>query len=64
MSNEKNLTVFCKKKLLRHVPILKWIGKYKKSDFVADTVAGITLGLMLIPQSIAYAVLAGVSPEV
>lgn len=62
--DEPKKTSFWKQRLTRHVPVLSWIRNYKKSDFVADMIAGITLGLTLIPQSVAYAALAGVSAEV
>ncbi|KAK6624170.1 hypothetical protein RUM44_011028 [Polyplax serrata] len=61
--DEPKKTSFWKQRLTRHVPVLSWIRNYKKSDFVADMIAGITLGLTLIPQSVAYAALAGVSAE-
>lgn len=49
--------------LRRRLPILRWLPAYKREDAVADLVAGFTLGLTLIPQSIAYALLAGLSPQ-
>ena len=48
---------------LRRVYILTWIGLYDREKAVADLIAGITLGLTIIPQSIAYASLAGLSSE-
>lgn len=50
--------------LLRRIPLLAWLPNYTFSDFIADMVAGITVGLTLIPQVIAYAALAGLSPQV
>lgn len=52
-----------RKRLRRHVPILKWLPNYRKGDLVADLVAGLTLGLTMIPQSIAYAALAGLTAQ-
>lgn len=49
--------------LLRRIYILSWIGAYDRSQAMADLIAGITLGLTIIPQSIAYASLAGLSSE-
>ena len=45
----------------RHfVPFKDWIGELKDPDVLkADIVAGITVALVLIPQSMAYAQLAG-----
>ena len=42
------------------VPYLQWIGELKNKDTVrADVIAGITVALVLVPQSMAYAQLAG-----
>lgn len=49
--------------LLRRIFILTWIRDYDRQKAVADLIAGITLGLTIIPQSIAYASLAGLSSE-
>ncbi|CAG4990763.1 unnamed protein product [Colias eurytheme] len=42
----------------RRLPILEWAPKYDRTNAIADLIAGITLGLTLVPQSIAYASLA------
>lgn len=42
----------------KRLPILEWGPKYDRISALADLVAGITLGLTLVPQSIAYASLA------
>ncbi|XP_034830887.1 sodium-independent sulfate anion transporter-like [Maniola hyperantus] len=42
----------------RRLPVLRWAPRYDRVEAVADAVAGITLGLTLVPQSIAYASLA------
>ena len=44
------------------VPILSWLPAYKKADFSDDLVAGITVGVMAIPQGMAYAMIAGLPP--
>ncbi|KAK7868450.1 hypothetical protein R5R35_011203 [Gryllus longicercus] len=49
--------------VLQHVPIISWLPKYTKFDAVSDAVAGFTVGLTLMPQSIAYASLAGLSAQ-
>lgn len=43
----------------KRIPIVNWLPKYNRMTAMADLVAGITLGLTLVPQSIAYASLAG-----
>ena len=44
------------------IPFLDWIKSYKKSDFFGDLPAGITVGIILIPQGMAYAMIAGLPP--
>ena len=44
-------------------PILKWLPKYKWHSLQCDLIAGITVGLMVIPQGLAYGVLAGLPPQ-
>lgn len=46
----------------RFLPILKWLPNYGKSSFRGDLIAGLTVGMMLIPQGMAYAMLAGLEP--
>lgn len=43
-------------------PILDWLPNYKKDWLKGDIVAGLTVGVMLIPQGIAYALIAGLPP--
>lgn len=52
-----------KKTLLMRVPILQWLPNYSTNDFVADLVAGITIGITVIPQALAYATIGGLPPE-
>ncbi|KAK3927776.1 Sodium-independent sulfate anion transporter [Frankliniella fusca] len=49
--------------LRRRVPLLAWLPSYSSGAAVADLIAGLTLGVTMMPQSIAYAHLANVSPE-
>ncbi len=44
------------------IPILDWLPNYDKSYFKGDLAAGITVGIVLIPQGIAYALIAGLPP--
>ena len=43
-------------------PFLEWMKAYDRSIFRADLVAGITVAVVLIPQAMAYAMLAGLPP--
>ena len=44
--------------LLDKVPIVGWLPKYNWRWLPNDLIAGLTLGIMLIPQSLAYASIA------
>ncbi|EMS45032.1 Sulfate transporter 4.1, chloroplastic [Triticum urartu] len=45
------------------LPCLAWMRSYRwKEDFQADLAAGITVGVMLVPQAMSYAKLAGLHP--
>ncbi|MGB0280296.1 MAG: SulP family inorganic anion transporter [Flavobacteriaceae bacterium] len=46
----------------RLFPILSWLPNYKKGFLLGDLSAGLTVGVMLIPQSMAYAMIAGLPP--
>lgn len=48
--------------LKKYIPILEWLPNYKKTDLQGDLSAGLTVGIMLIPQGMAYAMLAGLEP--
>ena len=50
------------KALKRLIPILEWLPNYNISRFRGDLVAGITVAIILIPQGIAYALIAGLPP--
>ncbi|MFY0593114.1 SulP family inorganic anion transporter [Roseivirga sp.] len=43
-------------------PILSWLPNYKKEYLSNDLFAGLTVGVMLIPQGMAYALIAGLPP--
>lgn len=45
-------------------PILDWARRYDRGVFAADLLAAVIVTIMLIPQSLAYAMLAGLPPEV
>ncbi|MDD9976541.1 MAG: SulP family inorganic anion transporter, partial [Boseongicola sp.] len=48
----------------RYFPILNWAPSYNRETLSADVMAAIIVTIMLRPQSLAYALLAGLPPEV
>ncbi|NHE58011.1 SulP family inorganic anion transporter [Cyclobacterium plantarum] len=48
--------------LKKYLPFLQWLPDYNKDYLKGDLSAGITVGIMLIPQGMAYAMLAGLEP--
>lgn len=56
--------VFRKKNFYNKVPLIKWLPNYTTEDAVGDLVAGITVGLTVIPQALAYSGIAGLPPAV
>lgn len=50
--------------LHRFVPITHWGPRYDRRDLRSDLAAGLTIGAMLVPQGMAYALLAGLPPEI
>ncbi|WP_328799344.1 SulP family inorganic anion transporter [Sediminihaliea albiluteola] len=48
----------------RYVPALDWARQYNRSALLSDGLAAVIVTIMLIPQSLAYAMLAGLPPEV
>ena len=49
--------------LAQYLPILDWGRRYDRGQFTGDLVAAVIVTIMLIPQSLAYALLAGMPPE-
>lgn len=49
--------------LKRYLPFLDWLFHYDRANLGGDVVAGIVVAVMLVPQSVAYALLAGLPPE-
>jgi SulP family sulfate permease len=50
--------------LKTYLPILDWGRRYNRQTLASDLVAAMIVTIMLIPQSLAYALLAGLPPEV
>ncbi|XP_035524037.1 sulfate anion transporter 1-like, partial [Morone saxatilis] len=44
-------------------PVVSWLPKYKLREYIwGDTMSGVIVGIILVPQAIAYCLLAGVKP--
>lgn len=44
-------------------PVVKWLPKYKVKEYIwGDVMSGLIIGIILIPQAIAYCLLAGLEP--
>ena len=48
--------------LKKYFPFLEWISNYRSDYFKRDLLAGITVAVLLIPQGMAYALIAGLPP--
>lgn len=49
--------------LQRLLPFLRWRGRVDRQTLRADLVAGLTGGIVLVPQGVAFATIAGMPPE-
>ena len=52
------------KQIKKKVPIMSWLPTYNADMAVSDLIAGVTVGLTVIPQGIGYAPLAGLPLQV
>jgi SulP family sulfate permease len=50
--------------LTRLVPAFDWIRHYERRNLAGDSLAGLIVATLLIPQGMAYALLAGLPPEI
>ncbi|MEN3973535.1 sulfate permease [Emcibacter sp. SYSU 3D8] len=50
--------------LARYLPILVWGRAYSRRDLPGDVTAGLITAIMLVPQAMAYAMLAGLPPQI
>lgn len=55
--------VFRKKNITKRIPFLSWLPKYSYEDAIGDLIAGVTVGLTVIPQALAYSGIAGLPPQ-
>ncbi|KAJ6643611.1 Sodium-independent sulfate anion transporter [Pseudolycoriella hygida] len=49
--------------LTRFIPGIKWARAYSTEYAILDAIAGVTVGLTVLPQALAYATLAGLQPQ-
>ncbi len=49
--------------LKQYIPAIDWLFNYRREDLSGDVVAGLIVAIMLVPQGMAYALLAGLPPE-
>ncbi|XP_035432362.2 sodium-independent sulfate anion transporter isoform X1 [Spodoptera frugiperda] len=54
---------FNRKTLHKRLPVTSWLPQYNAEKAVGDLIAGITVGLTVIPQSLAYSNIAGLPPQ-
>jgi len=50
--------------LKRRVPAFEWLAHYQRKHLPGDSLAGVIVATLLIPQAMAYALLAGLPPQV
>ncbi|MHA7879982.1 MAG: SulP family inorganic anion transporter [Saccharospirillum sp.] len=50
--------------IARWIPALQWMSNYQRKDLGGDLIAGLTVAMMLIPQAMSYAMLAGLPPYI
>jgi SulP family sulfate permease len=51
------------KRLIQLFPIFDWLKTYTRQDLSDDLFAGIITAILLVPQGIAYAIMAGLPPQ-
>ena len=57
-------SVFTVATLKQKIPLLTWLPNYRLKCLKNDLIAGVTVGLTVIPQGMAYAALAGLDLQV
>ncbi|KAL7637613.1 UNVERIFIED_CONTAM: hypothetical protein RMT77_012342 [Armadillidium vulgare] len=57
------LNLCSKKTLKKRLPCLKWIPEYNLQCLAGDFIAGLTVSLLIIPQGLAYGLVAGLPPN-
>lgn len=56
--------LFTSKALGNYLPAFAWLRGYRRDNLSGDISAGLTVAVMLIPQGMAYAMLAGLPPAI
>ncbi|MDD5578316.1 MAG: sulfate permease [Methylobacter sp.] len=56
-------SIFKESRVTKCLPIIGWLKCYSRQDFNDDLFAGVITAILLVPQGIAYAIMAGVPPE-
>eukprot|EP00808_Paulinella_micropora_P006868 g61426.t1 len=51
-----------RKSLVGTFPARKWISQYRWKDLLSDFLIGLTIGIVVVPQGLAYGTLAGLPP--
>lgn len=49
--------------MARWLPILGWLRSYRREDLAGDLVAGVVTAILLVPQGMAFGLLAGLPPQ-
>ena len=63
LRHERDRILCTPRKVYAHVPMLHWLPRYTKALLKSDLAAGLNVGVVLIPQGMAYAMLADL-PEI
>ncbi len=50
--------------ITKYIPVLTWGRSYRREWLAGDLLAGLIVAIMLVPQGMAYALLAGLPPQV
>lgn len=61
--DKKSIALRLKEIIFQRIYILQWLPHYNRVDLISDLIAGITIGLTMMPQSIAYASLAELTAQ-
>ena len=51
------------RQLAKYLPVVSWLKSYSRQDIEGDVLAGIITAIVLVPQGIAYAMLAGLPAQ-